>query len=72
MPVYRYRTIDEMPPPWRDPDDPGNLRVVAEMLALYRRFVPASPATKLGVRAFRTLEELNADRGDPYRMARRP
>lgn len=65
MPVRRYRSVEEMPPPWRSADDPGNLRVVAEMLALYRRLDRSE--RRPGVRRFRTLEEANADRGDPYR-----
>src|SRR5437867_2989945 len=39
VPVTRYRSIEEMPRPWRDPDDPGNLRVVAQMLTFYRSLV---------------------------------
>lgn len=65
MPVHRYRSVEEMPPPWRSADDPENLRVVAEMLALYRRLDRSE--RRSGVRRFRTLEEANADRGDPYR-----
>ena len=65
MPVHRYRSVEEMPPPWRPADDPGNLRVVAEMMALYRRFDRSE--RRPGVRRFPTLEEANADRGDPYR-----
>jgi hypothetical protein len=66
MGVTRYRSIEEMPRPWRRPDDPENLRLAARMLAFYRsltRGVPRRP----GVRRFRSLEEANADRGDPYR-----
>ncbi len=33
MPVTRYRSVEDMPPPWREPNDPGNLRRVAQMLA---------------------------------------
>ena len=66
MPVFRYRSVQDMPPPWREPDDAGNLRAVAEMLYFYRRF-SASPSAAPGVRRLRTIEELNEERGDPYR-----
>lgn len=65
MPVYRYRSVDDMPPPWREANDPGNLRAVAEMLRFYRRFSASSAATP-GVRRLRSMEELNEERGDPY------
>jgi len=64
MPVYRYRSVEDMPPPWRPASDPGNLERVAEMMTLYLRF---GPRQKPGVRKFRTMEEANADRNDPYR-----
>lgn len=66
MTVQRYRSVEEMPPPWRHPDDPQNLRAVARMLALYRIMNPNAPAPR-GVRRFRTIQEANAERGDPYR-----
>jgi hypothetical protein len=68
MPVFRYRSVDEMPPPWRDPADPDNLRVVGQMLRFYRRHA-ATPELPRGVRCFRTIEALNEERGDPYRRA---
>ncbi len=66
MAVRRYRSVEEMPAPWREPDDPGNLRAVAIMLALYRRLHQGAAATR-GVRRFRTIQDANADRDDPYR-----
>ena len=66
MPVTRYRSIEEMPRPWRDPDDPGNLRVVAQMLAFYRSLARTVPR-RAGVLRFRTLQEANASGNDPYR-----
>ena len=66
MPVTRYRSIEEMPRPWRDPDDPGNLRVVAQMLTFYRSLVQTVPR-RAGVLRFRTLLEANASGNDPYR-----
>lgn len=68
VPVRRYRSVEEMPPPWRDADDPANLRLVASMLSLYRRFDPSPRAP--GVRRFRSVEEASEERGDPYRRAR--
>jgi hypothetical protein len=66
MPVFRYRSVNDMPPPWRAADDPGNLRAVAEMLRFYRRF-SANASAAPGVRRLRSIEELNEERGDPYR-----
>ena len=66
MPVFRYRSVSDMPPPWRDANDSGNLRAVAEMLRFYRR-VSISASEKPGVRRGRDMEEVNAERGDPYR-----
>ena len=68
MPVEKFRSVEDMRPPWRDQDDPANLRRVAMMLALYLRF---APRPKPGVRRFRTLEEANEDRGDMLRKADR-
>ncbi len=66
MPVTRYRSIDEMPRPWRRPDDPGNLRLVAQMMAFYRTLVREAPR-ETGVRRFRSLQDAGAARNDPYR-----
>jgi len=66
VPVTRYRSVDEMPPPWREQDDPANLRCVARMLAFYRSLTASAPR-RGGVRRFRTLEEANAAREDLYR-----
>ena len=65
MPVYRYRSVEEIPPPWRDPGDPRNLHVVAEMLAFYRR--AASETPRPGVRRYRSVAAANAERADPFR-----
>jgi hypothetical protein len=66
MAVIRYRSIDEMPPPWRDAADPGNLRAVGDMLRFYRCGSGSADQPR-GVRRYRSIEALNADRGDPYR-----
>jgi len=68
MAVFRYRSVDEMPPPWRDTADPGNLRTVCEVLRSYR-LLAAVANQPPGVHRYRSIEALNADRGDPYRCA---
>lgn len=65
MSVTRYRSVEEMPRPWRDPRDPDNLRLVARMLALHRSLVRTVQRT-VGVQRFRSLHEANASRNDPY------
>ncbi len=67
MSVQRFRSIEDMPKPWRDADDPENLRVVAQMMALYYRLQKPRVVRSPRVRHFRTLQELNSDRDDPYR-----
>lgn len=64
MSVTRYRSIEEMPRPWREADDPGNLRVVAQMLAFYRSLVGNIPR-RAGVQRFRSLREANESRDAP-------
>ena len=66
MSVTRYRSVEEMTRPWKDAHDPGNLRLVAQMLAFYRSLVRDVPR-RAGVQRFRTLQEANAGRADPYR-----
>lgn len=66
MSVRRYRSIEEMPRPWRASEDPENLREVARMFALYRSLADESAGTP-GVRRFRTIAEANVGRDDPYR-----
>ena len=55
MPVTRYRSIEEMPRPWRDANSPENLRLVARMLAFYRSL--ARGRRRAGVQRFRSLQE---------------
>ena len=66
MTVERYRSIEDMPRVWKAPDDPGNLRLVAQMLGFYRSLV-GSKRKSARVERFRTLEAANAAREDPYR-----
>jgi hypothetical protein len=67
MPVTRYRSVEEMPRPWRDARDPENLRLVARMLALYRSLSRDAPR-QAGARRFRTPQEARAGEKDPYRV----
>jgi hypothetical protein len=64
--VYRFRSIDEMPPPWREPDDPGNLRAVAQMMALNRRLREPTHRRTPGVTRYASVQEMKASRQDPY------
>ena len=66
MPVTRYRSVEEMPRPWRDAHSPENFRLVARMLAVYRSFTRGAPR-QAGVRRFVSLQEADASRSDPYR-----
>lgn len=66
MPVTRYRSVEEMTRPWRDAHSPENLRLVARMLGVYRSFA-GRPPRQTGVQRFRSLQEANAGRSDPYR-----
>lgn len=66
MAVLRYRSVEAMPPPWREATDPANLRAVAEMLRFYRQHAAAKHLPR-GVHRYRAIEALNEERGDPYR-----
>lgn len=66
MPVTRYRSIEEMPRPWRDARSPENLRLVARMLAFHRILAGGAPR-RPGVQRLESLQEANAGRDDPYR-----
>jgi len=45
-----------MPRPWRSPDDPENLRIVARLLALHRALSNAE-RNRPGVTRYRSIEE---------------
>lgn len=66
MPVFRYRSIEEMPRPWRDPHSRGNLRLVARMLAFHRSLTKGA-ARRPGVERFRSMAEAVAGRHDVHR-----
>jgi hypothetical protein len=63
MPVQRYRSIEEMPRPWRAADDPKNLHVTALLLAFHRALT-RSGRRRPGVTRYRSVEEAEADRED--------
>jgi hypothetical protein len=69
MAVQRFHSVEDVPPPWRSADDPTNLRTVAMMMRMYSNLTSGSPRVR-GVRRFRTIQEANEDRGDPYRTGR--
>lgn len=64
MGVEKYRSIEEMPPPWTDPDDPQNLARVAAMMSLW---FSLNPRPEPGVRRFRSISDVNRESRDPYR-----
>lgn len=69
MPVEKYRSIDEMPPPWTDPDDPANLERVAAMMSLWFRL---NPRPEPGVRKYGSFEEASRNEVDAYRRGSDP
>ena len=66
VPVQKYRAIDDMPRPWRAPDDPENLRAVARLLGLHRALTGIA-RTLPGVKRYRSIEEAEIDREDRVR-----
>ncbi len=70
MPVYKFRSIHEMPDaPWRTPGDPELYRALASLSNRSRRLHPRRfPA---GVYKHRSIEESNAqrDRWDAEHLA---
>ena len=72
MPVYKFRSVEDMPgPAWRTPGDPGLYRALASLSETTRRLHPRRfPA---GVYKHRSIEEMNAqrDRWDREHVANR-
>ena len=61
MPVYKFRSVDEMPePPWRTPGDPKLYRALARLSETSRRLRPRF--FPHGVYRHRSLAEMNAQR----------
>lgn len=69
MPVFRFRSIEEMPPPWRDADHPSNLQRVAQMMGIHRHLTGKRVNDARPVQRFRTPDEANAMYSDPYRRS---
>ncbi len=65
MPVEKYRSVEEMPPVWRDSDDPANLRQVAMMMSFCLSVAEELPSP--GVRRYRSIEEANEEGRDGSR-----
>jgi hypothetical protein len=63
MPIWKYRSVDEMPDPaWRKPGDPELYRALAALWDTSRRLRPRQfPA---GVHRHRSMEEMNRQRDD--------
>ena len=61
MPIYKYRSVEEMPDtPWRVPGDPGLYRALAALAETSRRLHPRQfPA---GVYKHRSMADMNAQR----------
>lgn len=56
MPIERYRSVEEMPPPpRRDPRDPATWAAIRELWALAQATLP--PLYPPGVTRFRSIEE---------------
>ena len=62
--VGGHRSVAEMPRPWRDPRDPGNLRLVARMLALHRSLVRPVDRRRVGFRDLRPAQRHAGPRDD--------
>lgn len=56
MPLAKYHSVEEMPPPaWREPLDPSNLRLAGELSALATRLHPRRFPP--GLHKYRSVEE---------------
>lgn len=64
MPVYKYRSVEDVEPLTGTPLDPDNLRRVIEWSAFCRRLHPTS--RQPGVFRYRSLEEADAARSDAH------
>ena len=61
MPIRKYRSVEDMPPP--PPAESGRADLVARIRALWNRSVLLSPPCfSKGVTRFRSIEEANAKR----------
>jgi hypothetical protein len=63
MPLRKYRSVEEMePPPWREPLDPGNLRLACDLSALATRLRPRR--FPRGLHRYRSVEEAGRRRAE--------
>lgn len=58
MPVFKYRTVEDMPAPWRTPGDPGLYRAIERAWDFGQRWI--RPRFPPGVHKRRSIEEMNA------------
>lgn len=64
MTIKKYRSVEEMPPAWRESGDPENLQLVVMMMNF---FLNTHERAEPGVRKYRSLEDLQRDDPAPYR-----
>ena len=60
MPVRKFRSIEEMEPPWRQPGDPMLFRAIAGVWELARRTNPRRFPP--GVHKYRSIEDMDRAR----------
>jgi hypothetical protein len=58
MPVFKYRRVEDMPPPWRTPGEPGLYEAIARVWEFGQRWI--RPRFPPGVYKRRSIEEMNA------------
>jgi hypothetical protein len=59
MPVYKYRSIEDMPDtPWYEPGDPRLFEALVRLAELSQRLHPRRH--RPGVMKFRSIEEMSA------------
>lgn len=57
MPVWKYRRIEDVPQPWRDPGDPGLHQAIRRVWSLGQRL--HAPRFPPGVHKLRSIEDMN-------------
>lgn len=57
MPVRKFRRVEDMPAPWREPGDPALYRAIAAVWELGQR--TAAPRFPPGVHKHRSLGDMN-------------
>ncbi len=57
MPVYRYRRVEDMPAPWRNPGDPALYRAIQGLWDFGHRWT--RPRFPPGLYKRRSIEEMN-------------